>query len=88
MSTADPTDDTAQVKHLGYDQELKRQHGKLSLLGMAFNILNTWTALACSFNLALPSGGPSVVLWGLAVAAVCSLCLSASMAEFASVYPV
>lgn len=57
------------------------------MLGLAFAILNTWTALAASITLALPSGGPSSVIWGLVVAGACNMCLAASLAEFLSAYP-
>lgn len=57
------------------------------MLGLAFAILNSWTALAASLNLALPSGGTTAVLWGLIVAGLCNLCLAASLAEFLSAYP-
>ncbi|KAF8545062.1 amino acid permease-domain-containing protein [Trichophaea hybrida] len=82
------TNDSQQVKNVGYEQELVRNHSRWSLLELAFIILNTWVALAASLNLALPSGGPSVVLWGLVVSGFCSGCLAASMAEFASAYPI
>jgi len=42
-----------------------------SLVGLSFIILNTWTALSASLSLALPVGGPSVVLWGLVVSGIC-----------------
>lgn len=63
----------------GHKQELKRNHSRLSLLGLAFAILNSWTALASSLSVALPSGGPSTVLWGLIVAGICNVCLAASL---------
>lgn len=50
-------------------------------------ILNSWTALAASLSLALPSGGPTSVLWGLLTAGVGNLCLASSLAEFLSVWP-
>lgn len=58
-----------------------------SRLGLAFAILNSWTALAASLSLALPSGGSTSVLWGLITAGICNLCLAASLAEFLSAYP-
>ena len=58
-----------------------------SMLGLAFAILNSWTALAASLSLALPSGGPSSVIWGLVTAGICNLCLAASLAEMLSAYP-
>jgi amino acid transporter len=80
-------DDAAALGKLGHKQELKRSFSTLSMLGLAFAILNTWTALAASISLALPSGGPSAVIWGLMTAGVCNLCLAASMSEFLSAYP-
>ena len=56
---------SAALEQLGVKQELKRNFSMTSMLGLAFAILNTWTALAASITLALPSGGPSAVIWGL-----------------------
>jgi len=72
---------------LGVKQELRRNFSPLSMLGLAFAILNSWTALSTSLNLALPSGGASAVLWGLLTAGICNLLLAASLAEFLSAYP-
>ena len=80
-------DDIAHLAALGHEQELKRNFSFISMLGLAFAILNSWTALAASLSLALPSGGPSSVIWGLITAGVCNLCLAASLAEFLSAYP-
>lgn len=80
-------DDAAALAQLGHKQELKRNFSMISMLGLAFAILNTWTALAASITLALPSGGASSVIWGLMVAGICNLCLAASLAEFLSAYP-
>ncbi|KAI1764503.1 amino acid transporter [Hypoxylon sp. FL1150] len=81
------TRDAAALEILGHKQELKRNFSMISMLGLAFAILNTWTALAASISLALPSGGPSAVIWGLIVAGICNLCLAASLAEFLSAWP-
>ncbi|KIW04753.1 uncharacterized protein PV09_04479 [Verruconis gallopava] len=80
-------EDAAALEQLGHKQELKRNFSMISMLGLAFAILNTWTALAASISLALPSGGPSAVIWGLIVSGICNLCLAASLAEFLSAYP-
>lgn len=80
-------DDAAALEAMGHKQELKRNFSMISMLGLAFAILNTWTALAASITLALPSGGTSSVIWGLMVAGVCNLCLAASLAEFLSAFP-
>ena len=79
--------DDQQLAALGKKQELKRNFSPLSMLGLAFAILNSWTALSASMGLALPSGGATSVRWGLVTAGVCNLCLAASLAEFLSAYP-
>lgn len=80
-------EDAAQLAALGHEQELKRNFSFISMLGLAFAILNSWTALAASLSLALPSGGPTSVIWGLVTAGICNLCLAASLAEFLSAFP-
>lgn len=80
-------DESAALEQLGVKQELQRNFSRISMLGLAFAILNSWTALAASLSLALPSGGSSAILWGLIVAGLCNLCLAASLAEFLSAYP-
>jgi amino acid permease (GABA permease) len=79
--------DELQLAALGHKGELKRTFTPLSMLGLAFAILNSWTALSASLSLALPSGGSTSVVWGLVTAGVCNLCLAASLAEFLSAYP-
>lgn len=81
------SEDAAALAAMGHKQELNRNFSMISMLGLAFAILNTWTALSASLNLALPSGGPSAVIWGLMTAGIFNLCLAASMAEFLSAYP-
>lgn len=61
----------ATLEKLGVKQELQRNFSRISMLGLAFAILNSWTALAASLSLALPSGGPSAILWGLITAGLC-----------------
>ncbi|KAF7588850.1 hypothetical protein BBP40_005097 [Aspergillus hancockii] len=80
-------DDDAQLAAMGHKAELKRNFSLLSMLGLAFAILNSWTALSASLSLSLPSGGCVSVVWGLVTAGVCNLCIATSLAEFLSAYP-
>ena len=79
--------DESHLAQLGHAQSFQRQFSKWSMLGLAFAILNSWTALAASLSLALPSGGSIAVIWGLVTAGVCNLSLAASLAEFLSAWP-
>ncbi|KAE8384708.1 putative choline transporter [Aspergillus alliaceus] len=67
--------------------QLARNFSFVSMLGLAFAILNSWTALASSLPLSLASGGPTSIVWGLLAAGCCTLCVSLSLAEFLSAYP-
>ncbi|RHZ71534.1 hypothetical protein CDV55_108512 [Aspergillus turcosus] len=80
-------DDDAQLAAMGHKAELDRNFSMLSMLGLAFAILNSWTALSASLSLSLPSGGSVSVVWGLVTAGICNLCIAASLAEFLSAYP-
>ncbi|KAF2757177.1 amino acid permease [Pseudovirgaria hyperparasitica] len=86
MATNAAHDDET-LAQLGHKAELKRSFSPLAMLGLAFAILNSWTALSASLSLALPSGGSTSVIWGLVTAGICNLCLAASLAEFLSAYP-
>jgi hypothetical protein len=55
--------DALRLAQLGHEQSFERQFSKWTMLGLAFAILNSWTALAASLSLALPSGGPIAVVW-------------------------
>ena len=81
------SDDAAQLAALGHEAELKANFSPLSKLGLAFAILNSWTAHSASFSLELPSGDPVAVIWGLITADICNLCLAVSWAESLSAYP-
>ncbi|KAJ6441208.1 amino acid permease [Purpureocillium lavendulum] len=80
-------EDDAQLAAMGHQPELKRNFSTLSMLGLAFAVLNSWTALSASLSISLTSGGSTSVVWGLVTAGVCNLCIAASLAEFLSAYP-
>ncbi|KAJ5766609.1 uncharacterized protein N7511_004225 [Penicillium nucicola] len=79
--------DESQLAQMGHKSELKRNFSLISMLGLAFAILNSWTALSASLELSLTSGGSTSVVWGLVTAGICNLCMATSLAEFLSAYP-
>jgi hypothetical protein len=48
----------------------------------------SWVAMSASMSIALPSGGPTAVIWGVLVSGLGSLAMAASLAEICSAYPV
>ncbi|OQD75810.1 hypothetical protein PENDEC_c006G01890 [Penicillium decumbens] len=79
--------DDAQLAAMGHKPELKRQFSTWAMLGLAFAVLNSWTALSASLSISLTSGGSTSVIWGLITAGFCNFCIAASLAEFLSAYP-
>ncbi|PKX90083.1 putative GABA permease [Aspergillus novofumigatus IBT 16806] len=67
--------------------QLAKNFSFISLLGLAFATLNSWSAFASSLPLSLSSGGPLSIIWGLLAAGICTLCISISLAEILSAYP-
>ncbi|GAA6053382.1 hypothetical protein JCM3770_002297 [Rhodotorula araucariae] len=71
----------------------EQNHGQLknfsmlSLVGLAYCILNSWTAMAASLSIVLPSGGPVAMLWGLVISAIGNLAMAASLSEIVHVFP-
>ncbi|KAM0786528.1 hypothetical protein ACM66B_001985 [Microbotryomycetes sp. NB124-2] len=64
-----------------------RNFNLLSIIGLAYATLNSPTAGSTSLSVALPSGGNTVVLWGLVVAFIGNLAMALSLAEMCAVYP-
>ncbi|KAJ5865405.1 Amino acid/polyamine transporter I [Penicillium soppii] len=57
--------DDARLAAMGHRPELQRSHSTWSMLGLAFAVLNSWTALSASLSISLTSGGSTSVIWGL-----------------------
>jgi len=58
--------DKHQIDHTGHEVvHLKRRFSMFACLGIAFAILNSWTAMASSLQIVLPSGGSITMVWGL-----------------------
>ncbi|WFD45008.1 hypothetical protein MPSI1_003684 [Malassezia psittaci] len=83
----DYTEDDAQLIALGHKPELSRNFSYLSMLGLAFANLDSWSTLSISIPLAIQSGGPTAIIWGLVTAGIGNICLAMSLAEFLSAYP-
>ncbi|OJI96686.1 hypothetical protein ASPVEDRAFT_78444 [Aspergillus versicolor CBS 583.65] len=79
--------DDAQLAALGHRPELKRRFSTWAMLGLAFAVLNSWTALSASLSISISSGGSTSVIWGLVTAGFCNFCIASSLAEFLSAYP-
>jgi amino acid transporter len=66
---------------------LQQRLSTLTMVAMAFAILNTWIALAGVMAYILPSGGAVSFIYGFLVCVFCNLALAASLGELAALWP-
>ncbi|KAK5443446.1 hypothetical protein LTS15_010591 [Exophiala xenobiotica] len=71
----------------GHADQLQRQYGLLSILGLALTVDNAWVALGTSLAVSIYNGGPPGVIWELWIAAFYYSFINASIAELASSVP-
>lgn len=77
---------TGQVVSLP-NMPMKRRFSILSIIAVAYNISNSWVAIASSFAIAIQSGGALSLLYGVVAVTVAMLATGLTLAELASVYP-
>lgn len=64
------------------EQDSNEQHFSYrAALGLAFCLLNTWTACAASLRVVLGSGGPVAMLYGMMLSGAGSWCMASSLGE-------
>ncbi|HUY14326.1 MAG TPA: amino acid permease [Terriglobia bacterium] len=79
--------DEADLRHLGYAQELFRSMGGFSNFALSFSIISILTGAVTLFDYGLQMGGPAEMAFGWPLVALFTLAVAASMAELASAYP-
>ncbi|WVR04494.1 hypothetical protein IAU60_001498 [Kwoniella sp. DSM 27419] len=77
----------ARLEEMGYKQELRRNLGMMSVLGLSFAIMAVPFGTSTTLNIALTDGGPVTILYGWVFVSLVSLAIAASLAEICSVFP-
>ncbi|WOO84842.1 Choline transport protein [Vanrija pseudolonga] len=72
------------IGEVDHTVHLERRFGFWSCLGMAFIMLNSWTAI---LGVVLPSGGAVSVVWGCLTSAFGAMMTVLSLAEVCHIYP-
>ncbi|KAL8653414.1 MAG: hypothetical protein Q9210_002109 [Variospora velana] len=86
-STDDAHSLDAGVNVSGHKQELQRNFGLLSLIGLGITAGNVWITLGGAINIAIYNGGPPGVIYEFIAAWVFYCFVAASIAELASAIP-
>jgi hypothetical protein len=63
--SASDTSVTNQLEGMGYKQEMKRNLGMVSVLGLSFAIMAVPFGTSTTLNIALTDGGPVTILYGV-----------------------
>ncbi|WVW78660.1 hypothetical protein I302_100620 [Kwoniella bestiolae CBS 10118] len=87
VAVQDDDNVVARLEEMGYKQELKRNLGMISVLGLSFAIMAVPFGTSTTLNIALTDGGPVTILYGWIFVSLVSLAIAASLAEICSVFP-
>ena len=79
--------DERDLARLGYSQQLFREMGGFSNFAISFSIISILTGAVLLFGYGLKLAGPIINTVGWPVVSLFTLCVAASMAELASLYP-
>src|SRR5262245_15249296 len=80
-------EDARDLARLGYAQQLFREMGGFSNFAISFTIISVLTGAVLLYGHGLKLAGPIINTVGWPVVSVFTLCVAASMAELASLYP-
>src|SRR5213078_5406844 len=79
--------DMADLRRLGYAQQLLREMGGFANFAVSFSIISILTGAVLLFGYGLKLAGPIVNSVGWPIVSLFTLAIAASMAELASAYP-
>jgi len=87
MSVNEGTVEDAGLASLGIHAHTKRDINALQIIGIGWNICNSWAAVAATMAFSISNGGPVTLLYGLIVIFLLGGSAALTMAELASIYP-
>src|SRR6478609_4817159 len=79
--------DAAQLRRLGYAQQLLREMGGFSNFALSFSVISILTGGVVLYGDGLRGGGPLVMSVGWPVVTLLTLAIAASLAQLASSFP-
>lgn len=67
--------------------ELRKSFSLWSILGVGFGLTNSWFGISASMVTGISSGGPMMIVYGIIIIALVSVCIGISLGELSSAYP-
>lgn len=71
----------------GGEVHLRKSFSLWSILGVGFGLTNSWFGISVSMVTGISSGGPMMIVYGIIIVALISVCVGASLGELSSAYP-
>lgn len=71
----------------GYSQEMKQNFSVWSVLGVGFSLTNSWFGISTALVTGINSGGPLLIIYGIILVTMVSICVGISLSELASALP-
>lgn len=66
---------------------LRKSFSLWSILGVGFGLTNSWFGISTSMVTGINSGGPMMIVYGIIIIALISICIGVSLSELSSAYP-
>ena len=79
--------DASKLAEMGYSQEMKRGFSVVSILALGFSVTNSWFGVSAAMVTGINSGGPVLLVYGIILLAIISICVGISLSELASAMP-
>lgn len=75
------------ITERGGEVHLRKSFSLWSILGVGFGLTNSWFGISVSMVTGIFSGGPMMIVYGIIIVALISICVGASLGELSSAYP-
>ena len=79
--------DALKLAEMGCSQDLQRNFSVWSVLGVGFSLTNSWFAISAALVTGINSGGPVLLIYGIILICLISICVGTSLSELASALP-
>ncbi|KAK8240637.1 choline transport protein [Phyllosticta capitalensis] len=79
--------DAAKLAEMGYTQDMQRNFSVWSVLGVGFSVTNSWFGISAGLVAGINSGGPVLIIYGIIIVCLISVCVGISLSELASAMP-